>query len=57
MTLERELELIKKLNLARYFLTIKDIVDYARSVEPLFSVRASGSAAIAQCVIAWRLPA
>lgn len=45
VTLERELELIKKLNLARYFLTIKDIVDYARSVEPPILCQGRGSAA------------
>ncbi|NVE93673.1 error-prone DNA polymerase [Altererythrobacter lutimaris] len=44
-TLERELALIGKLDLARYFLTIKDIVDYARSVEPPILCQGRGSAA------------
>ncbi|MBY0343216.1 MAG: PHP domain-containing protein, partial [Sphingomonadales bacterium] len=33
-TLERELALITRLDLARYFLTIKDIVDFARGCDP-----------------------
>ncbi len=45
-TLERELALIGKLDLARYFLTIKDIVDYARyEVEPPILCQGRGSAA------------
>ena len=44
-TLERELALIEKLELARYFLTIKDIVDYARSVDPPILCQGRGSAA------------
>ncbi|WP_338244638.1 error-prone DNA polymerase [Aurantiacibacter hainanensis] len=44
-TLERELALIGKLQLARYFLTIKDIVDYARSVDPPILCQGRGSAA------------
>ncbi|MEM9500934.1 MAG: error-prone DNA polymerase [Pseudomonadota bacterium] len=44
-TLERELELIGKLDLARYFLTIKDIVDFARSREPPILCQGRGSAA------------
>ncbi|VVT14750.1 error-prone DNA polymerase [Erythrobacter sp. EC-HK427] len=45
-TLERELALISKMNLARYFLTIKDIVDYARTgVEPPILCQGRGSAA------------
>ncbi len=44
-TLERELALIAKLELARYFLTIKDIVDFARSVEPPILCQGRGSAA------------
>ncbi|AWW74614.1 error-prone DNA polymerase [Erythrobacter sp. KY5] len=44
-TLERELELIARLDLARYFLTIKDIVDFARSVEPPILCQGRGSAA------------
>ncbi len=45
-TLERELALIGKLDLARYFLTIKDIVDYARhKVEPPILCQGRGSAA------------
>ena len=45
ITLERELALIAKLDLARYFLTIKDIVDYARSVDPPILCQGRGSAA------------
>ncbi|MGB3796336.1 MAG: error-prone DNA polymerase, partial [Alteraurantiacibacter sp.] len=44
-TLERELALIGKLELGRYFLTIKDIVDYARSVDPPILCQGRGSAA------------
>jgi len=44
-TLQRELALIEKLDLARYFLTIKDIVDYARSVDPPILCQGRGSAA------------
>ncbi|ABC63170.1 error-prone DNA polymerase [Erythrobacter litoralis] len=44
-TLQRELALIAKLDLARYFLTIKDIVDYARSVDPPILCQGRGSAA------------
>ena len=44
-TLKRELALIAKLDLARYFLTIKDIVDFARSVEPPILCQGRGSAA------------
>ena len=44
-TLQRELALIEKLELARYFLAIKDIVDYARSVEPPILCQGRGSAA------------
>ncbi|KRA83241.1 error-prone DNA polymerase [Altererythrobacter sp. Root672] len=44
-TLERELELIRKLRLAPYFLTIKEIVDYARSREPPILCQGRGSAA------------
>ena len=44
-TLERELALIGKLKLARYFLTIKDIVDFARSVNPPILCQGRGSAA------------
>ncbi|WAT18237.1 error-prone DNA polymerase [Aurantiacibacter sp. MUD11] len=44
-TLQRELALIGKLELARYFLTIKDIVDFARSVEPPILCQGRGSAA------------
>ncbi|WP_369025365.1 error-prone DNA polymerase [Qipengyuania sp. RANM35] len=44
-TLERELALIGKLELARYFLTIKDIVDYARGVDPPILCQGRGSAA------------
>jgi len=44
-TLHRELKLIEKLELARYFLTIKDIVDYARGQEPPILCQGRGSAA------------
>ncbi len=44
-TLKRELALIGKLDLARYFLTIKDIVDYARGVDPPILCQGRGSAA------------
>ena len=44
-TLARELELIGKLDLARYFLTIKDIVDFARSQNPPILCQGRGSAA------------
>ncbi|MEL7196971.1 MAG: error-prone DNA polymerase [Pseudomonadota bacterium] len=44
-TLKRELALIGKLDLARYFLTIKDIVDFARSVDPPILCQGRGSAA------------
>ena len=44
-TLEHELALIGKLDLARYFLTIKDIVDFARSVDPPILCQGRGSAA------------
>ncbi|MEM7664649.1 MAG: error-prone DNA polymerase [Pseudomonadota bacterium] len=45
-TLKSELALIGKMDLARYFLTIKDIVDYARNeVEPPILCQGRGSAA------------
>ena len=45
-TLEKELALIGKLDLARYFLTIKDIVDFARTgVDPPILCQGRGSAA------------
>jgi len=44
-TLQRELALIGKLDLARYFLTIKDIVDFARSQDPPILCQGRGSAA------------
>jgi len=44
-TLERELALIAKLALARYFLTIKDIVDFARAQQPPILCQGRGSAA------------
>ena len=44
-TLVRELALIGKLNLARYFLTIKDIVDFARNQQPPILCQGRGSAA------------
>ena len=43
--LNRELALIGKLELARYFLTIKDIVDFARGVDPPILCQGRGSAA------------
>ena len=46
VTLEKELALIGKLDLARYFLTIKDIVDFARTgVDPPILCQGRGSAA------------
>ncbi len=44
-TLRRELDLIAKLNLAQYFLTIKDIVDFARGQDPPILSQGRGSAA------------
>ncbi len=45
-TLEKELALIGKMELARYFLTIKDIVDFARhEVDPPILCQGRGSAA------------
>jgi error-prone DNA polymerase len=44
-TVKRELALIEKLDLARYFLTIKDIVDFARAQEPPILCQGRGSAA------------
>ncbi len=44
-TLQRELALIAKLDLARYFLTIKDIVDFARGQKPPILCQGRGSAA------------
>ncbi len=44
-TLRRELALIAKLDLARYFLTIKDIVDFARGCDPPILCQGRGSAA------------
>ncbi|WP_423142688.1 error-prone DNA polymerase [Parablastomonas sp. CN1-191] len=44
-TLHRELALIAKLNLATYFLTIKDIVDFARGTDPPILCQGRGSAA------------
>jgi error-prone DNA polymerase len=43
--LKRELALIGKLKLARYFLTIKDIVDFARGQNPPILCQGRGSAA------------
>ncbi len=42
---ERELVLIRRLDIARYFLTIKDIVDYARNCDPPILCQGRGSAA------------
>ena len=44
-TLEKELKLIGELDLARYFLTIKEIVDFARSRKPPILCQGRGSAA------------
>ncbi len=44
-TLARELALIGKLHLARYFLTIKDIIDFARGQQPPILCQGRGSAA------------
>src|SRR5690606_21535759 len=44
-TLEKELALIGDLQLAPYFLTIKEIVDFARSREPPILCQGRGSAA------------
>ncbi len=44
-TLHRELALIGKMGLARYFLTIKDIVDFARAQQPPILCQGRGSAA------------
>ncbi len=43
--IERELVLIGKMNIARYFLTIKDIVDFARGCDPPILCQGRGSAA------------
>jgi error-prone DNA polymerase len=43
--LRHELELIKKLDFARYFLTVHDIVAYARSLKPPILCQGRGSAA------------
>jgi len=44
-TLEKELALIEKLAIAPYFLTIKEIVDFARAQEPPILCQGRGSAA------------
>ena len=44
-TLVRELALIAKMNLATYFLTIKDIIDFARNQHPPILSQGRGSAA------------
>jgi len=44
-TLNKELSLIAQLDIAPYFLTIKEIVDYARSREPPILCQGRGSAA------------
>jgi error-prone DNA polymerase len=44
-TLKRELGLIAKLQIAPYFLTIKEIIDFARSREPPILCQGRGSAA------------
>jgi error-prone DNA polymerase len=45
LVLNRELELIGKLQIARYFLTIKDIIDFARGCDPPILCQGRGSAA------------
>ncbi|MXP46760.1 DNA polymerase III subunit alpha [Altererythrobacter luteolus] len=45
LTIKKELALIEKLDLARYFLTIKEIVDFARGVDPPILCQGRGSAA------------
>src|SRR5690554_1516090 len=44
-TIDKELVLIGKLGIARYFLTIKDIVDFARGCDPPILCQGRGSAA------------
>ena len=44
-TLRRELAMIGKLQLPRYFLTIKDIIDFARAQDPPILCQGRGSAA------------
>jgi error-prone DNA polymerase len=44
-TIEKELGLIARLEIARYFLTIKEIIDFARSQEPPILCQGRGSAA------------
>lgn len=44
-TIAKELILIDKLDIARYFLTIKDIIDFARSCDPPILCQGRGSAA------------
>jgi error-prone DNA polymerase len=43
--IERELLMIGKLDIARYFLTIKDIIDFARGCDPPILCQGRGSAA------------
>jgi error-prone DNA polymerase len=43
--LRYELQLIEKLNFARYFLTVHDIIEYARSLDPPILCQGRGSAA------------
>lgn len=43
--IDRELTLIGKLDIARYFLTIKDIIDFARGCDPPILCQGRGSAA------------
>ena len=50
---EKELKLVEKLKFPAYFLTVHDIVQYARSIGILCQGR--GSAAIQSCVICWGL--
>ncbi len=50
-TIKRELRLIRQLDLARYFLTIKDIVDFARSKDILCQGRGSAAnSAVCYCL-------
>jgi error-prone DNA polymerase len=50
-TLEKELALIRKMNIARYFLTIKDIIDFARGEGILCQGRGSAAnSAVCYCL-------
>ncbi|MDF1736698.1 MAG: error-prone DNA polymerase, partial [Minwuia sp.] len=50
-TLDKELSLIRKMNIARYFLTIKDIIDFARGEGILCQGRGSAAnSAVCYCL-------